>query len=104
MKLDLVFGSNGLKKSVDWYQPLEAFPKLLMFRGKKWEWAVYSETSPAVWELVFSELPTYDPNFYASEYSVFEDMFEKTNDCCCGAIFSSFPWDHMRMCPKWVKW
>ena len=104
MKLDVVFGSDA-KKKVSWDKPLEDFPKLMLYNGKKCEWVMYRDALYVDKELIFSELPKYDPNFYVSNYAVFEDMFEKdTNGCQCGAAYSSFSWDHMRFCPKHVKW
>ncbi len=104
MKLTLNFGLNGAKKQIDWYRDLMDFPKLIRFQNAKWEWAIYSNVGKD-YELTFSQIPTYDPSFYVDMPS-FEDMFEwgATDRCQCGAVYSSFSWDHMRFCPKWTKW
>ena len=104
MKLDIVFGSDGTKKRVDWDKDVMLFPKLMLFQGKKWEWAMYKETPYADYELVFSQLPSYDPNFYVSDYVVFEDTFERKIGCECGAHWTSFPNFHMFYCKKWTAW
>lgn len=104
MKLVINFGHKGIQKEVDWYQDIMAFPKLIRFQSARWEWATYDAIDNG-YELTFSQIPSYDPNFYVDMPS-FEDMFEwgSSNKCCCGAIYTSFNWDHMFFCPKWVKW
>src|SRR5208282_4593426 len=104
MKLTINFGHNGIKKEVNWYRDLMDFPKLIRFSGSKWEWAMYHNVGND-YELTFSQIPTYDPNFYADMPS-FEDMFEWANvdKCVCGSAYSSFSWDHMRFCPKHKSW
>lgn len=103
MKLIINFGLS-IKKEVNWYKDLMDFPKLIKFQGSRWEWAMYNAIG-SDYELTFSQIYSYHPHFYA-EMPCFEDMFEWGNldKCCCGAAFSSFPWDHFRMCPKWTKW
>ena len=105
MNLVLNFGLNGAKKQVTWHKPLMDFPKLLRFQGKCWEWAIYNSIG-SDYELIFSQIPTYDPNYYA-EMSSYEELFEWSNksyDCCCGAAWTSFEWDHLRFCPKHKPW
>lgn len=103
MKLIINFGYGGSKKQVDWYRDVMDFPKLLRFQGNKWEWAIYHNVGKD-YELTFSQIPTYDPNFYVDMPS-FEDMFEFNLDkCVCGSIYSSFAWDHLRYCPRWKSW
>jgi hypothetical protein len=104
MKLVINFGHNGIKKEVDWYRQLMDFPKLIRFSGSKWEWAMYHNVG-STYELTFSQIATYDPNYYVDMPS-FEDMFEwgVTDKCVCGAIYSSFQWDHLRYCPKHKPW
>jgi hypothetical protein len=104
MKLTINFGHNGTKKEVNWYRDLMDFPKLMRFQSAKWEWAMYHNTGPD-YELTFSQIATYDPNYYVDMPS-FEDMFEwGVNDKCeCGAIYTSFAWDHLRYCKKYKPW
>jgi hypothetical protein len=106
MKIIINFGYNGLKKEVTWYRDIMDFPKLIKFRGDRWEWAIYSNTGKD-YELTFSKLATHDPLFSANMPS-FEDMFESSfsasNDCACGALYTSFPQFHMVFCPKWKRW
>lgn len=103
MKVIVNFGLV-IKKEVDWYKDISDFPRLLRFNGQKWEWVVYNSIGNG-YQLTFSQLPTYDPNFYADMNS-FEDMFERYQDRCeCGAAYSkSFSFDHMRFCKKWKPW
>ena len=103
MKLIINFGLTT-KKEVSWYKDVTEFPKLLRFNGARWEWAMYNQIGKD-YELTFSQIPSYDPNFYADMES-FEDMFGWPNrdKCECGAIYSPFSWDHSRFCRKWVKW
>ena len=104
MRLIINFGHKGIKKDINWYKALMDFPKLIRFQGAKWEWAMYNNIG-ADYELTFSQIATYDPNYYADMPS-FEEMFEWSGatKCECGAIFSSFAWDHMRFCPKYKPW
>jgi hypothetical protein len=105
VKLIINFGHQGIRKEVNWYRDFMDFPKLLKFQGVGWEWVVYTTVGDD-YELTFSKIPTYDPNYYASMES-YEEMFEWGGDkdkCCCGSIYTSFSFDHMRYCPKWTKW
>ena len=104
MKLYINFGLT-IKKEVKWYRDVMDFPKLLRFNGSKWEWAMYQSLGNN-YELTFSQIATYDPNYYVDMPS-FEEMFEWDNrdKCCCGAAYNSgFTWDHLRYCPKWKPW
>jgi hypothetical protein len=104
MYLKIKFGLNGKEKTLSWYQKIEDFPKLLRFEGKKWEWIVYNAIGGGDYELVYSEIPTYDPSFYIDMPS-FEELFPGNEQKCeCGAHFSSFSWDHFRYCSKWRPW
>jgi hypothetical protein len=104
MKLRIKFGLNSVEKEVEWFKDLMDFPKLIRYDGKKWEWATYDGSKYAGYDLLFSQVATYDPTYYADMQS-FEELFEwNSTKCCCGAAYTSFNWDHMRMCPKWIKW
>lgn len=104
MKLFIIFGYGTPKKEVNWYRDLMDFPKLIRYSGSKWEWAMYHNIG-SDYELTFSQIATYDPNFYA-DMPGFEDMFEWGNvdKCECGAAYSGFTFDHMRFCKKWKPW
>lgn len=105
-RLIINFGYPGTKKDANWYKNLMDFPKLIKFQGICWEWVSYNSVGND-YELFFAKIPTYDPNFYVDMPS-FEEMFEfggaDRDKCCCGAAHTSFSFDHMRFCPKWVKW
>lgn len=104
MLLKIKFGSNGLEKQIEWGKKLDDFPKLLNFNGNKWEWFMYNNINVNDYELTFTQLPTYDPNYYADMIN-FEDLFTSSyNICACGAAYSSFNWDHMRFCSLWKPW
>ena len=105
MNLTLNFGLNGSKKQVTWWQPHDNFPKLIQYNGKKWQWVMYNAISNGDYELTFSELsPSHSR--YNDSMAVFEDMFRYTGQegCECGAVYTSFKWDHMRYCKLWTKW
>src|ERR1035438_2985912 len=96
-KLTINFGLDGTKKQVNWYKDILDFPKLIRFQSKAWEWAIYNSIGGTDYELTFSQVPSYDPNYYV-DMPTFEDMFEygKGDICECGAIYTSFSWDHLR--------
>lgn len=108
MRLSLQFGLIEPARDVNWWQKIEDFPKLVLYKNLKWEFIMYAEDSTHKVEYIchFSEVPTYDPTWHATTYESIDHLL---NDgygpkCECGAIYSGFAWDHMRMCPKWVKW
>lgn len=105
MKITVMFGVNGHKKQIKWYRDLTDFPKSFIFDGKRWEWFTYTPISKDEYELLFAEMSAYDPGYY-TEMEDFEVRFGSlVNDGCeCGAIYSSFGWDHMRMCKLWQPW
>lgn len=104
MRIIVNFGVNGPKKEVHWYSDLLDFPKLFNFQGHKWEWFMYNNAGN-YYELTYSEIPTYDPNYYV-DMPNFEDMFlwNENDKCECGAVYTSFNWDHMRFCKKHKPW
>jgi hypothetical protein len=105
MKLRIDFGQIA-RKEVNWYNSLEDFPKLLSYHGKRYEWFMYDKDKSGQTDyiLTFSELPTYDPNYYA-EMEDFDAIFGGAMgiQCECGAIYTSFPQFHMFYCKKWRK-
>jgi hypothetical protein len=108
MYLTVTFGLDGPTRQVSWDQPVDKFPKLLRYGGKKWEWVAYDQdpTNKSAYVLLFSELPTYDPSYYVDMEDFEEKFFGYVAEgCSCGAIHSrSFPFDHMRYCVKHTKW
>ena len=104
MRLKIAFGYKSIEKIVDWNRDVTDFPKLIKFDGRRWEWVTYNSPDGLTYELVFSQIPTFDPNFYA-DMPDFETMFPNSEiKCECGARFSSFGFDHMRMCKLWRPW
>lgn len=104
MRLRIDFGH--IRKEIPWWRPIEEFPKLLSLYGRKYEWFMYKPdaTKQVDHILLFSELPSYDPNSMVTMDS-WENMFAyMENNCVCGAAYSSFSWDHMRYCPLWSRW
>lgn len=94
-------------KEVLWYRPLDDFPHLIKYLNRNYEWITYDydPTGKVDHILVYSEVPTYDPNFGVVCPS-WQDLFKdtSTNSCECGAKHTSFPWDHMRLCRQWRPW
>jgi hypothetical protein len=90
MKILINFGLEGPSRQIIWNSDhILGFPKLLRYNGKKWEWFMYDVdiTGPNDYKLIFSELPTYDPNFYVDMVS-FEDLFGYPDEKCeCGGTF-----------------
>jgi hypothetical protein len=103
MKLSINFGLS-IKKQVDWHGNLMDFPKLLRLKSSKWEWVIYAPIGKD-YELTYSEIPTYDPNYYVDMPS-FEDMFEGGlgSKCECGSAYTSFSFDHLKYCPRHIPW
>lgn len=106
MRIRVEFGLGGQRKEMDWYQPIEDFPKRLIFDGKRWEWFMWEEIDIGTVKgtrLMFTEIPPYDPNF--SDYMVdFESAYGfRVQKCECGSSYTSFPQFHMFMCPLWEK-
>jgi hypothetical protein len=105
MRLRVDFGQIA-RKEVNWYSPLDDFPRLLSYNGKRYEWFMYDKDKSGQLDyiLTFAELPTYDPNYYA-EMEDFETMFGGAMgiQCECGAIYTGFPQAHMFYCKKWRK-
>lgn len=105
MRIRVRFGQDN-QEETDWHKNLDDFPKLLIYKNKKYDWVFYDkdETSKVDIILLFTEVPNYDPNFYV-DCSSWENLFSGSQPGCeCGARFSSFDFDHMRMCKLWKPW
>jgi hypothetical protein len=105
MRLRVDFGTHGKRREIVWWQPLEDFPKLFQFEGKKWEWFMYDadKSGHVDFILTYSELPSYDPNFYADMDDFDEKFGHRLDPCQCGAKYTSFPQIHLFFCPQWKK-
>lgn len=105
MRLRIDFGTHGARKEISWWQSLDDFPKIFSYAGKKYEWFMYDKDASGQvdWVLLYTQMPTYDPNYYADMPS-WESLFGDREDKCeCGAIYTSFPQIHLFYCKKWTK-
>ena len=101
MKLGLQFGAFEPQRIVNWSSPIKDFPSLVIYKDKKWEFVIYDldQTGQTSWICNFSEVQSYDPNYYATTYVNVEYMFT-TAGCQCGSAHGG---GHMFFCPKWTK-
>lgn len=107
MKLKMHFGLNEPARIINWWQTIKDFPPLVLYKKKKWEFAIYDTDQSKQVDYIchFSPLQTYDPNWHATTYVDIDYLFNTGyGKCECGAEYTSFPWDHMKFCPKWTKW
>jgi hypothetical protein len=105
MRLRVELGYEAIKE-VTWYARLDDFPKLIKYMGFNYEWIMYDKDLTGKVDIVLSyaRLPTYDPN-YGVICTLWVDMYpDIPSECDCGAKYTSFSWDHMRMCKLWRKW
>lgn len=105
MKLNIRFGLLG-DKEVDWWKSIDSFPKTIVYLNVIHEWVFYNDDKTGKYDKVlwFAELKRSDPR-YNEEHETWSHIFENHQlECCCGARYSSFPWDHLRYCPEWKKW
>lgn len=105
MKLRVDFGLNGPKREIAWWDALSSFPKYFSLDGKKWEWVLYDKDPSRNYDhiLTYSEITSKDRSFN-EPMEDFDIKFTNTEKCECGALYSSFPWDHMRFCKLWRRW
>jgi hypothetical protein len=108
MKLKLQFGLNEPAREVNWWQQVTDFPHLVLYKNKKWQFEMYGpdQTNQVDQICYFSEVASYDPNWYATTYQDISGWLDNGYGakCECGAIYTSFPQAHMFFCPKWSKW
>jgi hypothetical protein len=94
------------KKDVDWWKPLDHFPKLFKYKGMNYEFVFYDKDPTGVFDMILTctQLPSYDPN-YDVVCETWEQLFgeEKQSGCQCGAAHTSFSNGHMFYCSKWRK-
>jgi len=106
MRLKVKFGLID-DREIYWYRPVEDFPHLIKFLGRNYEWFMYDtdKTGAVDMILIYSELPSYDPNYNVDCLTWKEIAGDiNRNECECGAKFTSFSWAHMFYCTKWTKW
>jgi len=105
MKLKLNFGIAHWRET-DWWQPIAFFPTLLTFRTVKYELSAFDEDPTGRYDQIlnFAEIQSWDPA-YSVTSDAFESRFEsESTKCECGANYSPFQFDHMRMCRQWKPW
>lgn len=86
MKIELQFGSH-LPKFMDWPKTVKEFPALVLYKGIKYEFAIYNEddTGRSDYVFIFSTVQSYDPNWYATVYEDIDQLIASTKECDCGA-------------------
>lgn len=106
MKLLLQFGLLEPKRIINWWNQVEDFPTLVLYKGNKWEFVMYDEddTGQADYVCMFSEVKSHDPNWWASYEDISKYLDQGPGGRCeCGAAYTSFPQCHMYFCPKWTR-
>lgn len=108
MKLRLQFGLAEPPREITWWQGVKDFPNLVLYKKKKWEFVMYAADTANQVDYIcnFSEIQNYNPNWHATTYTDIDHLFNVGygSKCECGAFYSSFPWDHLKYCPKYTKW
>ena len=106
LKLQLQFGiPGGRKKNIEWKKELKEFPKIVKFEGKRWEWIMYDKSKTGNdYDLAFGRISD-ETDLGGLPVPCIEEMFPDgwAAKCECGAIYTSFPEEHMFFCPKWRK-
>ena len=107
MRLKIQFGLVEPEREVEWWQRVEDFPHLVIFKGVKWEFiAILDDPMKKADHIcVFSQVKSYDPAWNATTYEDIDRMFNTGygDRCECGSIYTSAPMIHMFYCPKWRK-
>lgn len=107
MRLRLQFGLNEPLKEINWWKGVKEFPNLVIYKDKKWEFFAYDKDPSNLvdYHCVFSEVPTYDPNWHATVYENIDYLLGSSikGECECGAVHTEFPQIHLSFCPKWSK-
>lgn len=106
MRIALRFGNTDPIRYMGWWNPISQFPKLVKYKGKKWEFVMYDEdhTGNADKIFHFGELHSYDPNWDATTYQDIENLLDKIYgpQCECGKDMHKFT-SHSDWCPKGKK-
>lgn len=104
MILFIEFGLNNPPYLLDWNKPIDDFPHVIRKDGKKWEWVVYNKATGLIdYELKYSEIASYDPQYYAPATDWADIYPIRESKCECGAHHTSFPNGHMFYCKKYRK-
>lgn len=105
MRLRLQFGSTEPLREMNWHKGVKEFPNLVIYKNKKWEFFAYDRDPLNIvdYQLVFTELPSYHPNWHATVYENIDHLLAPAlkGDCECGAAHTDFPQIHLSYCPKW---
>lgn len=105
MRIELRFGNTDIRH-VTWYNSIGAFPTLVNYAGKKWEFVMYEDGKVDGIDKIlhFSRLNSYDPNFHATTYQDIEYLLDKVYgpNCECGKDKHNFT-SHSDWCPKGKK-
>ena len=110
MKLSLILGDK--QYTVEWLKDLSDFPHVVQYDKKYWEWICWDKDPNGLVDqvLTFGETreSTLPVNLFGVLFPVPDlvQMFQLDTvykPCECGAKFTSFPDQHMVLCPKWSK-
>lgn len=106
MKLGLRFGALEPQRNINWRQQVTDFPYLVLYKGNKYEFIMYGDDNTKQVDYIchFGELKSTNPAWNKKFEDISRYLDDGPNKCECGAIYSSFPWDHMRFCKQWSKW
>lgn len=107
MKIKFKFGIGEPSKTANWWGGhITSFHKLIIYKGKKYEFVMYDsdDTKQVDYICAFSPLHSYDPAWHADTFQDIDSMFDDVwGNCECGAAYTSFPNHHMFFCKKWSK-
>ena len=107
LKLKVNFGEYASRETT-WEKDLMDFPKLIRMYGYNYEWVMYQKDDTSLYDYIlhFTKLGSHDSDYHNEEIRTWYDLFVAGGGyvCECGAIHSSFPWDHLRYCKLWRPW
>jgi hypothetical protein len=110
VKLSLILGDK--QHTVTWDKDLSDFPNVVTYDGKYWEWVCWDDDPNGLVDKVLtfgitreSALPVnmFGVLFPVPNLTYMFQLDTATGPCECGAKFTSFPDQHMILCPKWSK-
>lgn len=103
MKLAVHFGLGVVSYTVNWNKKIEEFPHFIEYNKTRWSWVMYDAdaTRTVDFTLMYSEIPTYDPSFYATmtRWETILGM-DPNLKCQCGKDKHGFA-KHATWCDKW---
>jgi hypothetical protein len=105
VKLSLRFGLAEPGRTVIWWQGIHNFPKLVLYKDKKYEFSIYEEDPSKHTDYIFhfSQVQSYNPVWHVTHYDNIDYLFNDHLGCECGASHTDFPQVHMFYCQKWSK-